>query len=493
MSIRPPIRLGKRAAVGLTLAALCAQVVLGLSGAEARTNQPSRLSEQGSKLNRATTELTGPDGLLSPTERERLPLERYTVRDDSASYFDVAARRKYIQDHGTPSMQAQAEQLSLSQSCADALHMPPMAHKIQLPGFYPEPKLWRQAAQPFFAFEDAVTHLAARWVVTGETRPADCLTRMLAQWAEADSFTRFSSINTTPQAWYAIESSLFAAGLAYSTITDYADRHLPEKAAKIEDWLNAASREHISRKASGPSCCNNHFYRRALHASIIGVVTEDDELFRYGVASIYSALHEANPDGSLPRELMRGTRAVHYQNYANIYLNTTAQIIQRQGYDIYDVEVAGRSLNTLATWAVDVVRHPDKIDRYVDESQNLWFMDDPQYFAWMEAYIRDFPHQGMQKLLKPRRPTYNRSAGGFMTLYFRKPDPDTQATTQTIVQVGNAFVSEMESCAKDPRWHQKRDIEWRMRCERTLREEPQRTHSTGADIFREQLSEQPER
>jgi poly(beta-D-mannuronate) lyase len=108
----------------------------------------------------------------------------------------------------------------------------------------------------------------------------------------------------------------------------------------------------------------------------------------------------------------------------------------------------------------------------------------------MEVYIRDFDNAGMRKLLTPRRPTYNRSAGGFLTLYFRKPDPSNQATSQTLVQVGNAFVSETESCAQDPRWHQKRDIQWRIQCERTLREEPQSEHSTGADIFRQQLLEQ---
>ncbi|WP_169816606.1 alginate lyase family protein [Rhodovibrio salinarum] len=482
----------RHAGLWLAVAALTVQAALGVPTATAETSQPDRQSEDGNKFNRGQTAVTGADGLVSIKEREAFPLEQYKVHDDDASYFDVEQRRQFIQSHGTPAMLAQAEQLSLSQSCADAMNMPVMSHKIQLPGFYPQPKRWRQAAQPFFAFEDAVTRLAGRWVVTGNPEPARCLTRMLAKWAREGGFMTFSFAQATPQAWFAIESSLFAAGLAYSTVSEFAAREMPEKAQKVEDWLNAVSREHISKKSDGPSCCNNHFYRRGLHAAINGVVSDDDELFRYGVAALYSALHEANPDGSLPRELTRGTRAVHYQNYANIYLSLIAQIVQRQGYDIYDVEVKDRTLKTLANWAVDVVRHPAKIDPYVTDSQNRWFMDDPQYFAWMETYIRDFPNEGMQKLLTPRRPTYNRSAGGFMTLYFRKPDPSNEATSQTLVQVGNAFVSETESCAKDPRWHQKRDIEWRRQCERTLREEPPRKHSTGADIYSDQLSEQPD-
>jgi poly(beta-D-mannuronate) lyase len=116
-------------------------------------------------------------------------------------------------------------------------------------------------------------------------------------------------------------------------------------------------------------------------------------------------------------------------------------------------------------------------------------MDDPQYFGWMEVYIRDFENADMASLLRPRRPTYNRSAGGFLSLYFRKPEPGEIAKSPTTVEVGSVFVSETESCAKDPRWHQQRDIEWRMRCKRTLREEPRRGHSTGAEIFRRQLND----
>ncbi|WP_211234260.1 alginate lyase family protein [Rhodovibrio salinarum] len=470
---------------------LCALLVLAAPGqVAARRDQPSRLSEDGHQLNLTTTSVTGKDGLVSPSERAAFPLDRYEVRDDGAGYFDVAERREFIRDHGTPGMNAQAEQLPLSQSCAAAMNMPVMAHKIQLPGFYPSPERWRQAAQPFFAFEDAVTRLAGWWVVSGDPYPARCLTRMLAKWAKQDGFLSFAFPQSPPQAWFAIESSLFAAGLAYSTVQEVAERDLPDQAEHVEAWLDAVSREHISKSSYGPSCCNNHFYRRALHATIIGVETDDDELFRYGVSALYAALHEANPDGSLPRELMRGRRALHYQNYANIYLTMIAQIVQRQGYDIYDVEVQGRTLNTLANWAVGVIRDPSRIDKYTTDSQNLGFMDDSQYFAWMEVYTDDFPNKGMQKLLNPRRPTYNRSAGGFLTLYFREPDPQNAATTQTMVEVGNAFVSETESCAKDPRWHQQRDIEWRLECERTLREEPTGQHSTGTDIYSKRLSQQ---
>lgn len=93
-----------RAASGVVVS-LCALLVLAAPGqVAARRDQPSRLSEDGHQLNLTTTSVTGKDGLVSPSERAAFPLDRYEVRDDGAGYFDVAERREFIRDHGTPGM-----------------------------------------------------------------------------------------------------------------------------------------------------------------------------------------------------------------------------------------------------------------------------------------------------------------------------------------------------------------------------------------------------
>ncbi|MEZ5836732.1 MAG: alginate lyase family protein [Geminicoccaceae bacterium] len=74
---------------------------------------------------------------------------------------------------------------------------------------------------------------------------------------------------------------------------------------KIDAWLNRISRNHIGIEGGSQSCCNNHFYRRALHAAVIGILTSDDDLFRFGVSAIYSAVSELTADGTLPREFRR--------------------------------------------------------------------------------------------------------------------------------------------------------------------------------------------
>lgn len=61
--------------------------------------------------------------------------------------------------------------------------------------------------------------------------------------------------------------------------------------AEIDKWMVMVAKRHMSYKGGADgSCCNNHFYRRAVYAAIIGVLNKDDDLFRFGISAIYSAL-----------------------------------------------------------------------------------------------------------------------------------------------------------------------------------------------------------
>jgi hypothetical protein len=94
-------------------------------------------------------------------------------------------------------------------------------------------------------------------------------------------------------------------------------------------------------------------------------------LLRFGVSAIYSALREMNPDGSLPREMLRGSRRMHYQNYAALYLVFIAELLERQGYPIYDMTVDGRSLHRIIDYTLDALDDPEAYAREAGENQNL--------------------------------------------------------------------------------------------------------------------------
>ncbi|HSH49700.1 MAG TPA: alginate lyase family protein [Halomonas sp.] len=371
-------------------------------------------------------------------QRQALDLSRYTVNNPDASYFSVKARRKLLQVTNNDMFMQQQDALANRFSCREQLAQPVLREGLRLPSFYPKPDAWREASRPYFAFEDTVTGLAGAYMTSGDGYYADCLVRYLDRWASQQGLEAFYYQLYEPQAWYATESMIFAAAMAYSIVRPATTEHAQQQ--RIERWLNRLAHRHMAIPGrSGGSCCNNHFYRRALYASMVGVLTEDNTLFQFGVSAIYSALSEMTPEGGFPRELMRGRRALHYQNYGLLYLITNMEIIARQGYDIYQLEIDGHTIHDGIALAIEGLETPEHFSDQAGETipipkaQYQGFIRDGQYFAWMEIYLSRFDNPRLDAFLRDYRPVYNRSAGGYTTLYFMAPDRQRRSTPTRIV------------------------------------------------------------
>ncbi|MCE8010608.1 alginate lyase family protein [Billgrantia desiderata] len=381
---------------------------------------------------------------LSREERMALDLSDYQVNDTDASYFDVEARMALLRETQNPVLLQVKEEAGLGLSCRQKLNFEPITTRGGIPGFYPNPDEWELATEPLFAFEDSVSDLAGAFVATGDTFYADCLVQYLHGWAEAKALTTFRYDSLEPQAWFASESMLFAAAMAYSIVRPYVEGFEEEK-AEVERWLHGLALQHSAIPGEPEeSCCNNHFYRRALYASMVGVLVEDDDLFRFGVSAIYSALHDMTESGALPLEVGRGRRATHYQNYALNYLITNMQVIHRQGYDIFDLVYQGSTIHEAVDFLFVILDDPAALGDYAPLEQFMGFLRDPQYFTWMDIYLSHYEHEPMADFVTRVRPTYNRSAGGFVTLYFMDPDAqehlymdEEQRSTEAFRGLGN--------------------------------------------------------
>ncbi|WP_404378824.1 alginate lyase family protein [Caenispirillum salinarum] len=371
----------------------------------------------------------GPADALTLEERRALDLSEYTVTDPGASYFDVAERRALLDRTRNPMLLQIAEDLKTGPSCAQLLALPPLDHRIRIPAFYPQPDAWRVAAQPLFQFEDSVTELAGSYVASGDPYYAECLVTFLDKWAQADALMDFHYTIAEPQAWYSTESMIFAAALAYSIVrNEVEDMH--EQTERVDEWMRRLAKKHSVIPGEHPSCCNNHFYRRALYAAMIGVMSEDDDLFRFGVSAIYSALHDMTDEGAMPLEMQRGRRAMHYQNYALLYLIPIMQIVERQGYDVFEMTVNGNSIHDAVRFAINVIEDPQRLGDLAPADQYKGFLLDDQYFAWMEIYLSRFDNAKLSEFIRYQRPVYNRSAGGYVTLYFMDPDAQIQTVAR---------------------------------------------------------------
>lgn len=381
------------------------------------------LIQQFSLLILFVVSIPGVAGGMTPLERSELDLSRFQVRDSSASYFDVAGRQSFLAATEDPVLRNELVELSQAISCRQLRAMPVIMGDILTPKYYDDRAGWAKVSAAFHAFEDAVSDLAAAYVVTGEEYYGECLITLLRQWSDRGAFLRFDIDKHGLQTWFQIEGSLIASTLAYSIVRDSIAGMELEK-QRIERWLLATTRMHLSYPGGmSGSCCNNHFYRRALNAAMLGVITGTDELFQLGVSAVYSALADADAEGALPLEMSRGSNAFKYQNYATMYLVLITQVAMRQGFDLYQVSYRGRQLSDIVDFTLLQFKDLSRVRaRSGSEYQNETFLGKPMYLTWLEV-LAGHPYEGpdIDSLLAQSRPGYNRVLGGHLTLYFFTP------------------------------------------------------------------------
>jgi len=350
-------------------------------------------------------------GLVAPAGRGGAEdLDAYRVTDPNASFFAVERRR----DAASPAHRT-------ADLCPKESLARPIDYFVIIPALYQDPEGWRRASRPFFAFESQATGFAEAYVRTGAPAHARCLMALLAQWAERRALFAFDYEGNHGQAWYAIQWTVATASLAYSIVRSEPslsdqERHI------VEAWLAAVVTKQIAYPGNPVSCCNNHLYWRGLEAAIAGVVTGNDRLFRYGIAAYTEAMRSMNPDGSLPHEMGRGSRALHYQNFAVLPLVFIAEIAARQGYDLYGLKVDGRDLHLAVDFLLRALDRPALLRGYTTDEQDLRFIDRREELNWLEPYHRRFPSPATARWLARLRPLAHNWTGGPSTLYFADLD-----------------------------------------------------------------------
>ena len=103
------------------------------------------------------------------------------------------------------------------------------------------------------------------------------------------------------------------------------------------------------------------------------------------------------------------------------------QVAYRQGYDLFDFEYDGHTVDDAIQFALDTFDDPAALGDLATHAQYYGFLDDEQYLAWMEVYLQHREDPRISRYVSQRRPIDNRSAGGYVTLYFMDPTAQPRA------------------------------------------------------------------
>jgi poly(beta-D-mannuronate) lyase len=300
-----------------------------------------------------------------------LPAQK--VSNLSASVLDVAPRQSFLKQTIDARLRDAIAHLG---SCTATPLVAAPTGEMQIPHHYmhgsngPVNPAEGEATRVYAAFEHRITAGMNQWVAAGNQAEAQCALSQLDAWAQAGALTRYDP-KAYPQSWYQAEWTLSSAGVTTSVLRQ--DGALDgAQQERVAAWLRTAAHQLISYEKPG-ELGNNHHYWRALAATSIGVVSNDNELFRFGVNAFRQAVGQEDNNGAFPLEMARHENAIHYQAFALQPLIMVAEFAERQNVDLYAYADRGRTIRNAVTFLGQAIADPNVIKQYTNDEQKTNF------------------------------------------------------------------------------------------------------------------------
>jgi poly(beta-D-mannuronate) lyase len=338
------------------------------------------------------------------------------ISNPSASVLDVSARQAFLKQTTDPRLRNAIAHLG---SCTASPLVPAPTGEMQIPHHYmhgsngPVNPAEGEATRTYGAFEHRITAGMNQWVATGNQAEAQCALAQLDAWAQAKALTNYDP-KAYSQSWYQAEWSLSSAGVTASVLRQDTALNAAQQ-EHVANWLRTAAHQLISYEKPG-ELGNNHHYWRALAAISIGVVSNDNDLFRFGVSTFKQAVGQEDNNGAFPLEMARHENAIHYQSFALQPLVMIAEFAERQNIDLYAYTENGRTIRHAVTFLGQAIADPGVVKQYTADEQKANFS--PGDIAELEFYFARFGSESAPSSLRNllRNPAAATRVGGNTTV-----------------------------------------------------------------------------
>ena len=257
----------------------------------------------------------------------------------------------------------------------------------------------------------------------GNKEACENVKRIILEWAKADAAKRTGPSDHEGRHWNdTLSVNLYIASpmlAAYSFAKQVVD--VPnEEDQLIKKWFKkiVKKNEHLmydqiykkNTQATGvPKRAHNHALSSAIAHMELGVLLNDEKLFRKAFKNFEAAIKHQRKDGSLPIEVRRGGRAMFYQGRAMNALAVIAIIAENQGYNIWDYEYKGKNYHNLVKFFIDFTENNEIVFKYAKEMKSPGPAKDYKIqdlnrsssnWGWLYAYVTRFPNHDNIKRIK---------------------------------------------------------------------------------------------
>ena len=222
-------------------------------------------------------------------------------------------------------------------ACPPIVHLSP---DLTTDGFYSDskssiidPAKWKaysETSGPYKNLGQVIVDAADAWRSTGSRAAAACALSHIEAAARDGVFTGKMSSH---QAYYVQGWVIGAIAIGWLKVRD-SGLETPVLHDLVAPWIVSVTRQTVDFYDSSHAL-NNHLYWAGVEAAAAGVAANDRKLFDWAVAGYRAGIAQIQPDGSMPLEMARGQRALHYHLFALSPLVYIAEFGQVNGLDLY--------------------------------------------------------------------------------------------------------------------------------------------------------------
>lgn len=285
---------------------------------------------------------------------------------------------------------------------------PPAIRDIDVSGFYADKtgsivdpvklKQRDRVMEPMLAFLRHVVKSADR-AAAGDAEAGRCAVRWLDAWAAGLAWLGHLS---GQQAEYERKWDLAGYALAYIKVKEFATA---EQRARIEAWLIRLADESRRFFDDRRHKRNNHWYWLGLAIGATAIATDSRRHWEAARGIMADAARDIAADGTLPLELQRGGRALHYHGFSVMPVVMLAELGAARGEDWYGL--SGGAVHRLVDVTLRGLADPAVFERLAGVPQQ------PRAGSgsgWLHLYRLRFPERVPAAL--PDTPRGHRWIGG---------------------------------------------------------------------------------
>jgi len=259
-------------------------------------------------------------------------------------------------------------------------------------------KAYAESAGPVKHDGNVVVAAADAFRTTGSIAAAHCVIDHIEANARNHSL---SGKMSSKQAYFVQGWVLGGEAIAYLKVRD-AGIVSREQASIILPWMKQVAlqaRKFYDAKegTDGASSQNNHYYWAAVELAAVGIAANDQSDFNWAIHAGREGIAAIRPDGTLPQEMRRGKRALHYHLYAAAPLVMVAELAYPNGTDLYSEDDG--ALKKLVYVSTAGLLNPALFQKGSGIQQEVPVPPTGEAIGWAKPFNRRFPDPTITKLL----------------------------------------------------------------------------------------------